>query len=76
MEPELEEAIGNILQATQRHGKKCGIYCTSGAQAKHYADMGFDMISVATDVTALQAVMAETVATARGLEKPDFGGRY
>ncbi|KAL2260763.1 hypothetical protein VTK26DRAFT_5138 [Humicola hyalothermophila] len=66
MDPELDEAISRILRAAVAAGKKCGIYCTSGQQAKKYADMGFHMISVATDYTALQAIMADTLAIARG----------
>lgn len=66
MDPELDEAISRILGAAVAAGKKCGIYCTSGEQAKQYADKGFHMISVATDYTALQAAMADTLAVAQG----------
>ncbi|KAL2017551.1 hypothetical protein VTK56DRAFT_1985 [Thermocarpiscus australiensis] len=66
MAPELDEAISRILRAAVAAGKKCGIYCTSGEQAKQYADKGFHMISVATDFTALQAAMEDTLAIARG----------
>ncbi|GAB1311085.1 HpcH/HpaI aldolase/citrate lyase domain-containing protein [Madurella fahalii] len=69
MEPELDEAIARIQQATVAAGKKCGIYCTSGEQAKQYADEGFHMISVATDYTALGAAMVDTMAIARGESK-------
>ncbi len=53
MEPELHDAIARVLQAANGAGKKAGIFCTSAEQAKAYADMGFHMISVAADVTAL-----------------------
>lgn len=66
MDPELDEAIARIFKAAVAAGKKCGIYCTSGQQAKYYADMGFHMISVATDYTALQAIMADSLAVAWG----------
>lgn len=66
MDPELVEAIAAILKATVAAGKKCGIYCVSGQQAKEYADMGFHMINVATDYTTLQAAMARSLAVARG----------
>lgn len=66
MEPELDEAISRILKAAVAAGKKCGIYCTSGELAKQYADQGFHMINVATDYTALQAAMVDTLAIARG----------
>lgn len=76
MAPELDEAIDRILTAAVVAGKKCGIYCTSGEQAKEYADKGFHMVSVATDYTALGAVMADTLATARGKAKGRKGGSY
>jgi 4-hydroxy-2-oxoheptanedioate aldolase len=76
VKPELSDAITKVLNATHKAGKKCGIFCTSGEQSKFYADQGFDMISVATDVTALGQVMAQTVATAKGLQKPETKGSY
>lgn len=69
MAPELDEAIARILTATVAAGKKCGIYCTSGEQARQYAEKGFHMISVATDYTALGAAMVDTIAIARGGSK-------
>ncbi|KAK4110493.1 Phosphoenolpyruvate/pyruvate domain-containing protein [Canariomyces notabilis] len=76
MEPELDEAISRILRATVAAGKKCGIYCTSGEQAKKYADMGFHMISVATDYTTLGAALIETLAVARGDSKKAKNDSY
>ncbi|KAH8881259.1 Phosphoenolpyruvate/pyruvate domain-containing protein [Thozetella sp. PMI_491] len=76
MDPELHDAIARVLDATNKAGKKCGIYCTSGEQARHYADMGFHMITVATDVTALQAVVVDALATARGQAKPQRAASY
>ncbi|KAK4128173.1 Phosphoenolpyruvate/pyruvate domain-containing protein [Parathielavia appendiculata] len=34
MDPELDQAIGRILKATVAAGKKCGIYCSSGEEAR------------------------------------------
>ncbi|KAK4101661.1 Phosphoenolpyruvate/pyruvate domain-containing protein [Parathielavia hyrcaniae] len=34
MDPELDEAITRILKATVAAGKKCGIYCSSGEEAR------------------------------------------
>jgi 4-hydroxy-2-oxoheptanedioate aldolase len=66
MHTELHQAIERILKAAVAAGKKCGIYCTSGEQAKQYADKGFHMISVATDYSTLGAAMTDTLAIARG----------
>jgi 4-hydroxy-2-oxoheptanedioate aldolase len=74
--PELSDAIAKVLAAAKKVDKRAGIYCTSGEQAKHFADMGFHMIHVATDITALQAVMADTLAIAKGEAKPAAAGSY
>ncbi|KAK3362723.1 Phosphoenolpyruvate/pyruvate domain-containing protein [Lasiosphaeria hispida] len=75
-DPELDEAISRVLEAALAAGKKCGIFCTDGEQAKQYADMGFHMINVATDYTALGAVMAESLAAARGQVLQDKAASY
>ncbi|KAK3394785.1 Pyruvate/Phosphoenolpyruvate kinase-like domain-containing protein [Podospora didyma] len=69
MDPELDEAIAKVLRAGVAAGTKCGIFCTSGEQAKRYADQGFHMISAATDFTALGAVMEGALAAARGVQQ-------
>jgi 4-hydroxy-2-oxoheptanedioate aldolase len=76
MDPELNDAVARVLAACKRAGKFSGIFCTSGEQAKAYADQGFHMISVATDITALEAVTAETMAVAKGEAKPEKKGSY
>lgn len=58
--------MARILSTAQRAGKKCGVYSTSGEQAKAYADKGYDMICAATDITTLSAVLQATLNTARG----------
>lgn len=63
---ELRDAIAKILAATRKAGKKCGIYCSTGAQAKAAADQGFDMISVSTDYTALEGFVQQEFAVATG----------
>lgn len=67
MHAELHEAIDTINAAAQKHGKRTGIYCTSGEQGKFYADKGFNMISVAADMIAIPAYFTATLAKAKGL---------
>jgi len=62
----LKEAIARILKAAQDAGKKSGIYCPSGDVARRYADMGFQMISVVNDMTAIPTFMAESLSKAKG----------
>lgn len=66
MHEELKIAIAKIREAAEKAGKASGIYCTSGAQAQGFADVGFRMISVSGDVIAIQTHMAEQVAAAKG----------
>jgi 4-hydroxy-2-oxoheptanedioate aldolase len=74
--PELAEAIGKVLRATHNAGKKCGIFSVGGEQAKAFAGQGFDMISVATDFTALEFTMKQAVSVAKSEEGPRKGGSY
>lgn len=66
MPDELKQAIYKIRDATHAAGKKAGIYATSPAQAKLWADDGFDMISAATDLSTVQESFTEAFKTARG----------
>ncbi|KAJ7245658.1 Pyruvate/Phosphoenolpyruvate kinase-like domain-containing protein [Mycena haematopus] len=62
--PEVEKVIQKILKAAHNAGKKCGIFCISGAQAARRAAEGFDMINVTTDVRALSSAIHEQLAVA------------
>ncbi|KAF2131336.1 2,4-dihydroxyhept-2-ene-1,7-dioic acid aldolase-like protein, partial [Dothidotthia symphoricarpi CBS 119687] len=64
MHQELKDAIEAIKEAAHAEGKKVGIYCTSGEQARMYAERGFDMISIATDFIAITQTFAQTLAVA------------
>lgn len=66
MHEELKSAITRIHNAAQAAGKRTGIYCTSGQQAKEYADRGFHMISAVTDVATLGAAADAALKAARG----------
>lgn len=45
MHNELKEAIAKIQRAAKENEKSSGIYCTSGDQAREFADQGFNMVS-------------------------------
>ncbi|XHG04040.1 hypothetical protein AWENTII_007321 [Aspergillus wentii] len=76
IEPPLEEAIRRIMNAAHAARKKAGIYCGNGQQAKYYADMGFDLVNVATDVGALSAHLGGELAIVRQSEANKVGGPY
>lgn len=57
--PELEQAIEKVLDSAHKAGKKAGIYCGNGKQAKKYADLGYDLVNVVVaDVGALTSSLA------------------
>ncbi|KAJ3499506.1 hypothetical protein NLG97_g262 [Lecanicillium saksenae] len=72
----LKAAIGRILAAAHKAGKKCGMYCANGAQAQASAAQGFDMINVATDYTSLQTLVTEELSVATSQAKPERGVSY
>jgi 4-hydroxy-2-oxoheptanedioate aldolase len=74
MHQELKDAIEKIKEAAHAEGKKVGIYCTSGEQAKEFAEKGFDLVSVATDFPAITAAFAGALATAKGKESGEQKG--
>lgn len=66
MHENLVAAIGRVHEAAKKAGKKTGIYCTSGEQAREYADKGFDMISALTDVPAISQACSDALSKAKG----------
>ncbi|KUJ20606.1 Phosphoenolpyruvate/pyruvate domain-containing protein [Mollisia scopiformis] len=67
MHEDLHAAIKRVLDAANGAGKKAGIFCVSGEQSKMYAEMGFHMISVATDTLILQASVMGALGKAKGM---------
>ncbi|PSN73102.1 Phosphoenolpyruvate/pyruvate domain-containing protein [Corynespora cassiicola Philippines] len=76
MHEELKTAIHNIKEAAHAEGKKVGIYCTSGQQAREYAEKGFDMISISADMLGITQYFSETLATASGAGGAQKGTGY
>lgn len=76
VKPELTDALAKTLSASHKAGKKCGIYATSGEQARQFAEQGYDMVCVATDHTALDFTLRESLAVASSKAKPTKGGSY
>ncbi|KAJ7626538.1 Pyruvate/Phosphoenolpyruvate kinase-like domain-containing protein [Mycena polygramma] len=68
--PEVEKVIQHIREVTQKAGKKCGIVCSTGAQAAKRAAEGFDMIRATTDVGAMSSAIFEHLEAATQVVKP------
>ncbi|KAF2869888.1 2,4-dihydroxyhept-2-ene-1,7-dioic acid aldolase-like protein [Massariosphaeria phaeospora] len=76
MHAELKSAIDRIKDAAHAEGKKVGIYCTSGEQAREFADKGFDMVSIAADMIVIPAYFSQTLAVASGKGEKQKGSGY
>ncbi|KAL0960837.1 hypothetical protein HGRIS_005853 [Hohenbuehelia grisea] len=62
--PEVDKVIKEILKVSHEAGKKCAIYCTSGAQAARRAAEGFDMVVVTSDVAAVTEAINNQIEAA------------
>ncbi|PYH28137.1 HpcH/HpaI aldolase family protein [Aspergillus neoniger CBS 115656] len=65
MDEVLIDSIISVHEAAQSAGKRAGIYCDSGQDAKEWADRGFLMNSAVTDLIGLQQVMSQEFEAAR-----------
>lgn len=72
MHQDLKDAIEKIKDAAHAEGKKVGMYCATGEQARIYAERGFDMISISTDQIAITTLFSQALAVASG--KADGSG--
>lgn len=52
MDVELKKAIDRVKDAALANKKSVGIYCTSGEQARDFADKGFHMVSASLNHSA------------------------
>jgi 4-hydroxy-2-oxoheptanedioate aldolase len=75
-EPEYREALTAVLAACERHVIAPGIQCTSGEMARRYEEMGFRLVTVASDANTLRSAMRAQLDSARGLEKSAIVGGY
>ncbi|OJD23069.1 hypothetical protein ACJ73_05580 [Blastomyces percursus] len=62
---DLVAAIERIRKAAVDNGKRAGIYSADGESANKYAEQGFHMISVISDVAALTTHLSNSLKTAR-----------
>lgn len=70
---EHEAAIQTILKASHAAGKKAAIFCTNGSQSLERANQGFDMVSIITDLGAIEEGITQTLQIASG--KGTEGGK-
>ncbi len=66
-EPEMLEAIRQVLAAAKRAGLRAGLHCAAPDYAAKAVGWGFDLVTVATDVRLLAGAAGASVARAREL---------
>lgn len=64
-EPAVVEAVETILAAAKGAGIKAGIHCLSPAYAKQMIELGFDLVTVGSDIRLLNAALAGTIGEMR-----------
>jgi 4-hydroxy-2-oxoheptanedioate aldolase len=69
-EPEHVAAVQRILDACRANGIVAGIQCASGKSGRHYAGLGFGLVTIAKDTSLLQAAARHEIRVANGAEEP------
>ena len=59
-DPDVVDALPKIVACARKHGKICGIYASGAGQARGFAELGFNLVSVTSD-TGLLAAGAKAV---------------
>ena len=67
-EPYMVEAQQKILAAAKRHGLKTGIHTTSTGYSKRMIAMGFDLVTVFSDMGLVQEAGHRVLAAMRGTD--------
>jgi 4-hydroxy-2-oxoheptanedioate aldolase len=71
-----QEAVDRVLTACRKHNITAGIQCTDGAMAKHYAERGFQLVTVASDANTLRRAVRTQLDAALGREATTVSGGY
>lgn len=66
MHENLSAAIKKIFDAAIKAGKKAGIFCSNGEQARTYVEMGFHMVTVTIDFAAITTHLMNELVVAGG----------
>jgi 4-hydroxy-2-oxoheptanedioate aldolase len=64
MDQEVKDAIESIKEAAHAEGKKVAMYCNSGEEARGYAERGFDMVSILTDIMGITGAFKSSLEAA------------
>lgn len=62
----IRDTVEAVLEAVKRHGKLAGIFTKDPAEAKRYADMGFQFVIVGTDIQLFAGACRTLAGTLKG----------
>ena len=54
-DPEVIDALPEVVACARKHGKISGIYASGADQARGFAELGFNLISVISDAGLIAA---------------------
>ena len=57
----MEQACKQIFDISRKYNKSCGIFCNDAADAKHYQDMGCNVLWTASDIQFYMRGFVETI---------------
>lgn len=57
----MEKACKQIFDISRKYNKSCGIFCNDAADAKHYQDMGCNVLWTASDIQFYMRGFVETI---------------
>ena len=63
----MEKACGQIFDICKKYNKSCRIFCNDAADAKHYRDMGANVLWTASDIQFYMRGFAETMQEIKAL---------
>ena len=64
-EPDVDEAIGTILAAAKKHGKRAGIHCGAPAYLTSAYDRGFSFATIASDIRLFGQALSQNISAIR-----------
>jgi len=65
-EPVVMDAIERVLEAAKHAGIKAGIHCLAPAYAREMLALGFDLVTMGTDIRLFTAAYADAMRALRG----------
>lgn len=68
--PSIKDTVDAVLAAARRHGKQAGIFTKDPQEARFYADLGFRLVIVSTDIQRFAASCRELLGQLRPERTP------